>query len=59
MILFTFEWTYISHSLILGSMQNLYLCLARFYNKETTHKIERAGLIMAFSGIALVLFDSI
>ncbi|KAL4432768.1 hypothetical protein ABPG74_011589 [Tetrahymena malaccensis] len=57
--LFCFEWTYVSHAIILGNLVNFYLFLQRVVRKDQIHYIEIFGGIITFLGVTFVLADNI
>jgi TRAP-type mannitol/chloroaromatic compound transport system permease small subunit len=57
-ILGGFEWTSVSHSLVLGSLSNFFLSLGRSWRKSS-HDLESGGQILVIGGIILVVYDSI
>jgi len=57
MILSGFEWTSVSHSIIMGSMSNFFLSLGRSWRKQS-HELEAGGQILVLGGISLMLYDS-
>lgn len=58
MILFCFEWTAVSHAIVLGSMSNLFLSLGRSYRK-VSHFLELGGQLLMGLGLVLVILDSV
>jgi hypothetical protein len=56
-ILTCFEWTYISHALVLGSLSNFFLSINRSIN-HSTHSLEPGGQIFVIVGIIFTLSDS-
>ena len=62
-ILTLFEWTYISHCLVLGTLNNLFLSLYNILKPANTninksHEMEIGGQLVALIGITLVMGDS-
>lgn len=57
MILFGFEWTSISHSMVMGSLSNFFLSIGRS-RRKSSHDLESGGQMFVVLGIALVLTDT-
>lgn len=58
MILTTFEWTYISHAMVLGALSNFFLSVMRMINGEKNHELEKGGQVMVLIGFFMVMLDS-
>lgn len=58
MILSGFEWTSVSHSIVMGSLSNFFLSLGRSWRKSS-HDLESGGQILVIGGVMLVIYDSI
>jgi hypothetical protein len=56
-ILTVFEWTYVSHGLVLGSLSNFFLSIHRSITKSE-HELEPGGRYCVILGILLVIYDS-
>ena len=56
-ILSTFEWTYISHAMFLGSMANFFLSIGRT-TRGNGHDLEPGGQLLILMGVILVLIDT-
>jgi hypothetical protein len=57
-ILTDIEWTYISHSMVLGALTNFFLSIERTL-KSTNGQLERGGQLMIVIGIVMVIYDSV
>ena len=57
-ILTTIEWTYISHSMVLGALTNFFLSIERTFQKKNGG-MEKGGQILIILGIVCVIYDSI
>jgi hypothetical protein len=55
-ILTTFEWTFISHSLFLGALANYFLSMGRTM-RGTSHGLEPGGQVLITIGIVMMLVD--
>lgn len=53
-----FEWTFISHGLVLGALSNFFLSIHRKITKSN-HEVEGGGQLLVILGIILVIYDSI
>lgn len=58
MILTCFEWTYISHAMVLGALSNFFLSVMRIISGEKNHELEKGGQVMVMIGFVMVLMDS-
>ncbi len=56
-ILTSFEWTYVSHGIVLGSLANFFLSIGRSL-RGTSHDVQSGGQLLIVLGILLVLNDS-
>jgi hypothetical protein len=56
-ILTVFEWTYVSHGIILGSLSNFFLSIHRSFTKSE-HDLEPGGRYCVILGILLLMYDS-
>lgn len=59
MVLFAFEWSYISHALVLSGLQQFCFSINRHVNKNENHNYESAGQAMVIFGVLCVITDSI
>lgn len=57
-ILFGFEWTSVSHSIVMGSLSNFFLSIGRSWRKSS-HDLESGGQMFVVLGIVLVLTDTL
>ena len=62
-ILTCFDWTYISHSMVLGGLSNLFISLYNIFkgrssSKNGGHEMEIGGHLVVLIGIILVMCDS-
>jgi hypothetical protein len=57
-ILFGFEWTSVSHSIVMGSLSNFFLSLGRSW-RRSSHDLESGGQMFVVIGIMLVLTDTL
>lgn len=59
-ILFSFDYTSVSHSILLGSLSNFFLSATRTFKKGSKKiELEVVGLILVIFGILLVFIDSV
>jgi hypothetical protein len=56
-ILSCFEWTYISHALVLGSLSNFFLSINRSM-MGTNHELEPGGQMFVIAGVLFVIMDA-
>jgi hypothetical protein len=56
-ILTVFEWTYVSHGIVLGTLSNFFLSIHRSITKSE-HDLEPGGRYCVILGIFLVMYDS-
>lgn len=57
-ILSSFEWTFVSHGIVLGGLSNFFLSISRSFRKQS-HHIESGGQILVIIGVVLALQDSL
>lgn len=57
MILSSFEWTFVSHGIVLGSISNFFLSIGRSFRKSS-HDLESGGQMLVVLGVVLVMYDS-
>ena len=58
MVLFGFEWTSISHSIVLGSLSNFFLSMDRS-RRKSSHDLELGGQMLVVLGVVLVIVDTL
>ena len=59
MVLFAFEWKFISHALVLSGLQQFFFSIQRHIRKEENHSYEAAGQAMVVFGLFCVFTSSI
>lgn len=57
-ILTTIEWTYISHSMVLGALTNFVLSIERTIRGQND-QMEKGGEILICFGIGFIIYDSV
>lgn len=57
-ILSSFEWTFVSHGIVLGSLSNFFLSIGRGFRNQT-HSIESGGQVLVIMGVLLAVYDTI
>ena len=57
-ILTSFEWTYVSHGIVLGALSNFFLSLGRTWRSQN-HQFEIGGQVMVTLGLLLAFQDTI
>lgn len=57
-IVFGFEWTSVSHSIVMGSLSNFFLSLGRSWRRQS-HDFESGGQMFVILGVILVISDTI
>lgn len=58
-ILFSFDWTYISHALVLGALSNFFLSVSRALNGLENHSYEKGGQALVLLGVLFIVGDSV
>jgi hypothetical protein len=58
LVLSSFEWTFVSHGIVLGGLSNFFLSITRTLRKQS-HHIESGGQILVILGVTLAIQDSI
>ncbi|KAL4432765.1 hypothetical protein ABPG74_011586 [Tetrahymena malaccensis] len=59
MVLFAFEWNFISHALVLSGLSQFFFSIHRLLNKEENHNYESGGQAMIVFGVFCILADTI
>ncbi|EAR82510.1 drug/metabolite transporter (DMT) superfamily protein (macronuclear) [Tetrahymena thermophila SB210] len=59
MVLFAFEWNFISHALVLSGLSQLFFSIHRRLNKEENHDYEYGGQAMVIFGVFCILADTL
>ena len=57
-ILTIFDWTYVSHGLVLGGLSNFFLSINRA-TKGKSHELETGGQVLVILGIVLLFKDTV
>lgn len=57
-VLTSFEWTYVSHGIVLGGLSNFFLSISRSLRGQN-HQIESGGQVLVILGILLVVQDTL
>jgi hypothetical protein len=57
-ILSSFEWTYISHGIVLGGISNFFLSIGRAFRGQS-HNIESGGQILVVFGVIMAIYDTL
>lgn len=57
-ILSSFEWTFVSHGIVLSSLSNFFLSIGRGFRSQT-HSIESGGQVLVVLGLIIVVYDTI
>lgn len=59
-LLFSFDYTSVSHAILMGNLQNFFLSLWRIYFKrQKSLEIEVVGQVLILIGISLIISDSV
>ncbi|KAL4479184.1 hypothetical protein ABPG72_009014 [Tetrahymena utriculariae] len=59
MVLFAFEWNFISHALVLSGLSQFFFSIHRLVNKEENHNYESGGQAMVIFGVLCILADTL
>jgi hypothetical protein len=57
-VLTSFEWTYVSHGIVLGGLSNFFLSISRSLNKNS-HDLESGGQVLVIIGVGLVIHSTL
>jgi len=57
-ILSSFEWTFVSHGIVLGGLSNFFLSIGRGFRNQA-HSIESGGQVLVIMGVLLAIYDTI
>lgn len=57
-VLTSFEWTFVSHGVVLGALSNFFLSVGRTLRGQN-HQFESGGQVLVVLGVLLVIQDTI
>lgn len=57
-ILSSFEWTFVSHGIVLSSLSNFFLSIGRSFRNQS-HSIESGGRILVVFGVIMTIYDAV